>query len=142
MSADKQNEEWSLLKQFAWGRGTTEQTTFINTPNKNNNNNNADKIQSAGTTATSTTNILQPVDVLPNFTHKLNLVSAAGFPQYSNYTPEFKNLLDYVYISRESLQTIRIAPFPSEAVFSEKQGLPSQVFPSDHIAIAVDVQFV
>ena len=78
---------------------------------------------------------------LPNLTHDLNLISAAGFPLYSNYTKHFKDILDYIYIENDKCEILRVAPFPSEAVLSERTALPSKVFPSDHIAVAVDIKF-
>lgn len=76
---------------------------------------------------------------LPRLTHREALTSAAGLPKYSNYTQGFKDLLDYVYVSR-GLTVVRVAPFPDESVLSEHTALPSMHFPSDHIAVAVDVR--
>jgi hypothetical protein len=44
-----------------------------------------------------------------------------------------------VFVSPE-WETVRVAPFPSVAVLSADVGLPSPVFPSDHLAIAVDLR--
>jgi hypothetical protein len=80
--------------------------------------------------------------LLPPLTHKLKLKSAAGYPQYSNYTKTFKELLDYIYVEREKYEVVRIAPFPTEQVLSENCAIPSEVFPSDHLALVVDVQLL
>jgi mRNA deadenylase 3'-5' endonuclease subunit Ccr4 len=67
------------------------------------------------------------------------LFSAAGIPKFTNYTAGFKDLLDYVYIER-CFEVIRIAPFPEEEVLAEDTALPSMYFPSDHMAVVVDVR--
>lgn len=79
---------------------------------------------------------LQPV-----MTHSLDFMSAAGFAKYSNYTPTFKHLLDYILVQRAHFETVRVAPMPSDEVLSEFTALPSPVMPSDHVAIAVDLRW-
>ena len=75
-------------------------------------------------------------------THQLGLINASGLPQYTNYTADFKDTLDYVMVSQHCFQVVRIAPFPPESVLSEHVALPSEVFPSDHIAVAVDIKWM
>lgn len=84
----------------------------------------------------------QPGISLPNLTHDLKLFSAAGFPLYTNYTKAFKDILDYIYIEKDRFTVSRIAPFPSDSILSENTALPSQIFPSDHLAVAVDIKFI
>ena len=79
---------------------------------------------------------------LPNLTHDLKLYSAAGFPLYTNYTKAFKDILDYIYIEKDHFTVSRVAPFPSDSILSENTALPSQIFPSDHLAVAVDIKFI
>jgi len=74
-------------------------------------------------------------------THHLGLTNASGLPEYTNYTADFKDTLDYVMVSHHCFDVIRVAPFPTENVLSEHVALPSEVFPSDHIAVAVDVEW-
>ena len=74
-------------------------------------------------------------------THRLGLMSAAGFAPYSNYTPTFKQLLDYILVQERDFEVVRVAPMPSEQLFSEFEALPSAVIPSDHVAIAVDLRW-
>ena len=76
---------------------------------------------------------------LPNLSHKLNLFSAAGYPLYSNYTDGYKQLLDYIFIQCDFFTVSNVAPFPSEDILSEHVALPSVSFPSDHLAVVVDV---
>ncbi len=121
------------MQAFGWGKASAseafESTSAQNSPTKK------------GETTQQQTPIVPNTHTLPVLQHSLGLVSAAGFPQYSNYTPSFKNLLDYVFVQGGCMQTVRVAPFPSEETLCEHQGLPSCVFPSDHIAIAVDVKY-
>ena len=79
---------------------------------------------------------------LPCLTHDLNLYSAAGFPEYTNYTKAFKDTLDYIFVEENHFIVKRIAPFPDTATLMKDVALPSRVFPSDHLAVAVDLQFV
>ena len=79
---------------------------------------------------------------LPSFSHDLRLISAAGYPQYTNYVHAFKELLDYIAIESDKCEVIRIAPFPSEEILSEYTALPSKVFPSDHMAVCVDIRII
>ena len=82
------------------------------------------------------------VPLLPSLSHDLDIISAAGFPPHSNYTRDFKDVLDYIYIEPKQFKVIRVAPFPSEEVLSRNTALPSCAFPSDHLAVIVDLEFV
>lgn len=79
---------------------------------------------------------------LPCLTHDLHLYSAAGIPEYTNYTKAFKDTLDYIFVEEDHFVVKRIAPFPDNATLMKNTALPSRVFPSDHLAVAVDLQFV
>lgn len=79
---------------------------------------------------------LQPV-----LTHRLGLVSAGGYPEFSNFTPSFQQLLDYVMVQDRHFEVLRAAPCPGSEVLSEFTALPSAVIPSDHISIVVDLKF-
>jgi len=70
------------------------------------------------------------------------LVSASGYPQFTNFTGGFKDLLDYVFMSADSgLDVLRTAPLPSEEALGARTALPSAVYPSDHVALALDLTF-
>lgn len=84
---------------------------------------------------------LDSAGLQPVMTHRLGLMSAAGFAPYSNYTPTFKQLLDYILVQEEHFEVVRVAPMPSEEVFAEFEALPSAAIPSDHVAIAVDLRW-
>lgn len=80
------------------------------------------------------------VSVFPTLHNNTRFISAGGYPQYTNYTGGFKDLLDYIFIETEYLHAVHVAPFPTVEVLSEHTALPSVVFPSDHLAVAVDVR--
>ena len=69
----------------------------------------------------------------------MKLISAAGYPPFTNYTRDFKMTLDYIFVESDKMEVVAIAPLPSENILSENIALPSIVFPSDHISLVVDV---
>jgi len=89
----------------------------------------------------SALSVLDSAGLQPVITHRLGLFSAGGYAPYSNYTPSFKQLLDYVLVQESCFEVVRVAPMPSDEVFAEFTALPSAVIPSDHVAIAVDLRW-
>jgi len=73
--------------------------------------------------------------------HEPIFSSAAGTPQYTNYTQGFKDCLDYIWIDKTKLEVSQVVPFPSEEELSLHTALPNIVFPSDHIPVIVDLKF-
>ena len=73
--------------------------------------------------------------------HTPMFMSAAGTPQFTNYTMGFKDCLDYIWIHKSKLSVSQVVPFPSEEELSLHTALPNIVFPSDHIPIIVDLAF-
>lgn len=69
------------------------------------------------------------------------LSSAAGYPQYTNWIAGFHDVLDYIYV-KDTMRVIRQAPFPSEQDFIEMTGIPNESYPSDHLALAVDLELL
>lgn len=57
---------------------------------------------------------------------------------YTNYTMEFNGCLDYIYYDIESLTCTGIVPLPDHEDVTAIGGLPSDVFPSDHLALIAD----
>ena len=51
--------------------------------------------------------------------------SAAGYPQYTNFTSGFRDLLDYVFVETAA-RVARVAPFPGEQELREHTALPSR----------------
>ncbi len=88
----------------------------------------------------------------PELSHTLHLQSAVdnqgirsdrpeSYRYYTNYTADFKDILDYIYIDSDNLTPLLVHPFPSEAELSRAIAIPSDIFPSDHIAIVTDLQY-
>lgn len=87
---------------------------------------------------------------------------ASGFPAFTNFTPEFTEPLDYVFIEGkdvsigggnnqgghlleidgdEGRESEAVAPMPEEETLRRATpGLPSETFPSDHISLVVDLR--
>jgi hypothetical protein len=62
---------------------------------------------------------------LPQMVLRIPLVDAASgcVPQFTNFTADFKSVLDYVFIDRGgTLSTIRCLPFPEESELAEHTG--------------------
>ena len=73
--------------------------------------------------------------------HHPRFMSAAGTPEYTNYTMGFKDCLDYVWVERENFLVTQVVPFPSDQELELHSALPNIVFPSDHIPVIVDLKF-
>ena len=73
--------------------------------------------------------------------HDFDLISACGFPPYTNYTGGFKGTLDYVFVDKEKLQVEAVIPMPSEEELNCHVALPSVVVPSDHLALVCDLKW-
>ena len=74
--------------------------------------------------------------------HQPIFTSAAGFPKYTNYTLGFKDCLDYIWLEKAKFEVTQVVPFPSEEELALYSALPNIVFPSDHIALVVDVKLL
>ncbi|KAG9508911.1 2',5'-phosphodiesterase 12, partial [Fragariocoptes setiger] len=59
-------------------------------------------------------------------------------PDYTNYTPEFKACLDYIYYEPSVLQVQATVPLPDHELVAAHEALPSVVHPSDHLALVAD----
>jgi CCR4-NOT transcription complex subunit 6 len=90
-------------------------------------------------------------DVLPdamNITHSFQLGSAyqsilGDEPQVTNYTSNFKGVLDYMWYSIPNLRPLAVAPIPDEQVLTRHgEALPSTEFSSDHIMLIADLQIM
>jgi mRNA deadenylase 3'-5' endonuclease subunit Ccr4 len=75
------------------------------------------------------------------FRHPLNLENTSKDIPYTNYVPVFKELLDYIFISKDHFEVVTLAPMPTAEELEEETALPSSVFPSDHLSIAIDVKY-
>jgi mRNA deadenylase 3'-5' endonuclease subunit Ccr4 len=135
---------WESINTFRWGARDSECTAggVISSPTK------SPEDSTPHTSSSSKVNINSPVKrdtseiSLPCLTHDMHLFSAAGLPEYTNYTKGFKDLLDYIYVQSDHFRVVRVAPFPSTQDLLQFTALPSRVFPSDHLAVAVDLEFI
>eukprot|EP00940_MAST-03C_sp_MAST-3C-sp2_P001335 g1335.t1 len=80
--------------------------------------------------------------------HKLQLLSSSVAvsrrePRFTNYTRDFVGTLDYIF-SSPRLQPISIFRIPTEEDLRKQTDspLPNQQYPSDHIALCANFQFV
>lgn len=61
---------------------------------------------------------------------------------YTNYTPEFKGCLDYIYYQQDDITCEGVVPLPDHDLVDAIGGIPSDVFPSDHLALIVNLKRV
>jgi len=76
-----------------------------------------------------------------NLHHSLQLVSACGYPRYTNFVAGFSGCLDYIYVDRESLKVAKVVPLPSHEDVTLFTALPNAVFPSDHLPLICDLEW-
>ncbi|XP_076659540.1 2',5'-phosphodiesterase 12 [Halictus rubicundus] len=74
--------------------------------------------------------------------HNTNLSSACGTPEFTNYTGCFSGCLDYIFYQTDYLKVEQVVPMPSVEELSLHTGLPSVVFPSDHISLCADLKWM
>lgn len=55
-------------------------------------------------------------------------------PEYTNYTENFKNTIDYILFSK-NLRLVKILKLPDKNELCKEHYLPSSIFPSDHIKL-------
>ena len=51
-------------------------------------------------------------------------------------------LLDWIYVDSDKLSVEQVVPMPDHEDVVAHSGLPSPVFPSDHIALVCDLKFI
>jgi len=90
-------------------------------------------------------------NVLPdamNITHSFQLGSSyqtifGEEPNFTNYTANFKGVLDYVWYSVQNLRPLSAAPIPDESALTKHgEALPSTEYSSDHIMLISDMQIL
>ena len=74
-------------------------------------------------------------------THPFKLKSAYGaigeLP-FTNYTPDFKDILDYIWYSANSLHVSALLGEVDKDYLQRVPGFPNYHFPSDHIALLAE----
>lgn len=76
------------------------------------------------------------------FSHSLDLFSTALHLPYTNYTVAFKELLDYIFVSRSMFQVKQVSPIPPPQQLEEYIAIPNAIYPSDHFSVTVDLEFI
>lgn len=90
-------------------------------------------------------------NILPDamsITHSFQLGSVYNIvlgeePKATNFTAQFKGVLDYMWYSASNLRPLSAAPMPDDAVLTRHgEALPSTQFSSDHVMLIADMQIV
>lgn len=64
-------------------------------------------------------------------------------PRATNYTTNFKGVLDYMWYSAQNLRPLSSAPVPDEEALTQNgEALPSTQFSSDHVMMISDMQIL
>ena len=88
-------------------------------------------------------------NILPdamNISHSFQLGSAyqtvlGDEPWVTNYTQNFKGVLDYIWYSMPNLRPVAVAPIPDEAELTKHgEALPSTEYSSDHVMLISEFQ--
>ena len=93
---------------------------------------------------------LDQLSLLPpisKITHNFPFASAyakvlKSEPLYTNFTGHFKGVLDYMFFTESNLRVTGILEIDDEAKLVRNVALPSPFYPSDHLAIVADFDFV
>lgn len=72
----------------------------------------------------------------------LQMKSACGTPTFTNYTVGFQACLDYIFYQSDKFRVTKIVEMPEEEELSAMIAIPSVVFPSDHVAIVAEMEFI
>ncbi|KAI7861007.1 Endonuclease/exonuclease/phosphatase [Circinella umbellata] len=67
--------------------------------------------------------------------------SSIGELPFTNYTPRFKGVLDYIWYTADTLDTVSLLGPIDPDYLNKVVGFPNPHFPSDHIAIAAQLKF-
>lgn len=60
--------------------------------------------------------------------------------EYTNYTPLFNGCLDYIYYQQDNIICESVVPLPDHETVVAIGGIPSDVFPSDHLALIANLK--
>lgn len=77
-----------------------------------------------------------------SFVHHLKLRSAYGIPEFTNFAGTFVGTLDYILVDARRLKVQRVFPLFSREDVSREVALPSSMFPSDHISLICDLEWL
>lgn len=92
---------------------------------------------------------LDTLGILPNLNTLGNgLALASSYsvvsaePPYTNYTGHFTGVLDYIFYSRSTMKVNSVLEIDDEEKIKKMTALPSPWYPSDHIAIVAELEFL
>ncbi|KAL1973458.1 hypothetical protein VTN31DRAFT_6093 [Thermomyces dupontii] len=77
-------------------------------------------------------------------THPFKLKSAYGMIgelPFTNYTPDFKSILDYIWYSSNAMQVTGLLGEVDKEYLKRMPGFPNYHFPSDHLALLAEFTF-
>jgi CCR4-NOT transcription complex subunit 6 len=77
--------------------------------------------------------------------HRLDLqstYSCIGEPAYTNYTKQFKGVLDYIFFTKNNLVCTAVVDVDDEKLLKEHTALPSPHYPSDHISLVATLDWL
>ena len=74
--------------------------------------------------------------------HSLSLKSAYIDPQFTNYVCGFHDVLDYIFFDPSHVRCTRTVTLPGRDEVTELSALPNPKFPSDHLALVCDLEFM
>lgn len=61
---------------------------------------------------------------------------------WTNFTLTFREVIDYILFSEDSLEVLRTVPIPPESELAENFALPNKKYPSDHVSLIADLVLV
>lgn len=62
--------------------------------------------------------------------------------RWTNYALSFKAIIDHIFVDRSTLRTVSTIPFPTEEEISKDVAIPSALFPSDHVPLVAELDYV
>lgn len=130
-------KEWTDLQQFRWGPSAQDTADASQAYER------SVQRQNAAIAAAACSDC--GPEACASLRHGLVLSNATSeLPAHvvSNFTPDFRELLDYIFVQSSRHRVLRVAPMPGEEVLGEETALPSSSFPSDHISLVVDLEIV
>jgi len=73
----------------------------------------------------------------------VSVYSKNGEPEYTNCGPDYRGVLDYIWVYPKAIRPLRVLDvIPMDMLEPALKPFPNPAFPSDHIPLVADVQFV
>ena len=80
----------------------------------------------------------EDLTIIPDLETPFQLTNAYVDALYTNFVPEFKEIVDYIFFSGECLTLCQTAPIPPPDALIQNVALPNAAYPSDHVSLAAD----